>query len=416
MALESGFFNSVNGDRLYNARDMSRYFENILSSGIFKRITDCFKVSAGEGMNLTVAPGAGLIDCQWFRSNAAEIVTIPAAHAILPRFDTVIARLDLNDEVRAITLMTVSGEPAETPLAPEPVRTTNVYDLVLALVYVPAGATSIVEANLTDVRANDWYCGYVRSLVDTPVLNTFNARHVVALDNTTTVPVDVVGFDPNADIVNVYINGFRIAPGDEYTLNVTDKTVTLVEAVDAGTVIDFEVFRPVQPDDITTYSDTITTLLTESTEQKAALTNANGAISAMNAQVSDLASKVSTLETNFAKVAPITAGDFNFGEAFIVTGFASSESTRVYFSIPFNRPITATTATIKKMEVAARQSESYVLGSASSYYDISRDIVSTRLSKNGMLTIVAEPTFTVAPFNNAEVSFYINTGAVVTFA
>ena len=100
MALESGFFNSVGGDRLYNADDMSRYFEHILSNGIFKRINRCLEVSPAGGMTLAVAAGAGLINCRWFRAASAETVTIPAAHAVLPRFDVVVARLDMSDSVR----------------------------------------------------------------------------------------------------------------------------------------------------------------------------------------------------------------------------------------------------------------------------------------------------------------------------
>lgn len=409
MALESGFFNDVNGDRLYNADDMSRYFENIMSSGIFKRITDCLKVSAASGMTLTVAPGAGLINCRWFRTETPESVTIPTANAVLPRFDIVVARLDMSDAVRSISLQVVSGTPAATPAAPEPVRTADMHDLVLALVYVPAGASEIVDANLTDVRANEWYCGYVHSLVDTPTMQALHSRYTAPVNNTVNIPINVVGFNANVDILNVYVEGFRMAPGVEFTIDEERSMVTLVEPVDKGTLIDVEVYKPTMPDDVPDLADNVAALMEDVTGYNDALVEADN-------EIAELQSRVDTLEAELAKVAPITAGDFAFGEAFIVTGFASSESTRVYFSIPFNRPILATTATIKTMGVAARQSESYVLGSASSFYNIAGDIVSTRLSNNGMLTIVAEPTFTVAPFNNAEVSFYINTGAVVTFA
>lgn len=249
MALESGFFNSVNGDRLYNAEQMSRYFENILSSGIFKRIENCLKVSATSSMVLNVAAGAGLINCRWFRSVAAETVTIPTAHAVLPRFDIVVARLNTSDEVRAITLEVVSGEPAENPTAPDPVRTTSVYDLALALVYVPAGATAITEANLTDVRENDWYCGYVHSLVDTPVQKSYNTRYVAAANNTTVAPINIAAYNPNADLLNVYINGFRLMPGIEYTINTATNSITLEEPIDAGTIVDFEALIPMMPEE-----------------------------------------------------------------------------------------------------------------------------------------------------------------------
>lgn len=281
MALESGFFNSVNNDRLYNARDISRYFENVLSSGIFKRIENCFKVSAFSGMNLSVAPGAGLIECQWFRSEIDEGVTVPTAHAVLPRFDNVVARLDLSDSVRAITLTVVPGTPAEAPKAPDPVRTADIYDLVLALVYVPAGATEITEANLTDVRSNDWYCGYVHSLVDTPVLKTYNARYVAASDNTTVAPISIVGFNPLVDILNVYVNGFKLAPEIEYTLNETTSSITLAEPVDTDTIIDFEAFRPIMPDDMPDLAETVT-------DMAQTITTLNSTVATLNGRTAEL--------------------------------------------------------------------------------------------------------------------------------
>ncbi len=272
MALASGFFNSVGGDRLYNAEDMSRYFENILSSGIFKRIDNCLKVSASDGMNLTVAAGAGLIDCHWFRAMSAETVTIPTAHAVLPRFDVVVARLDMSDAVRAITLQVVSGTPAESPAAPDPVRTTTMHDLVLALVYVPAGTSAITAENITDVRDNEWYCGYVQSLVDTPIVKTFHSRYTATNVDTTVAPINVTGFNAGVDILNVYANGFRLAPGVEYTLNTATSSITLAEPVDPGTIIDFEVMRPVMADDIPDIADVVTDMAQTVTELSARVT------------------------------------------------------------------------------------------------------------------------------------------------
>ena len=296
MALESGFFNSVGGDRLYNAEQMSRYFENILSSGIFKRIDNCLRVSAGEGMALTVAPGAGLIDCHWFRARTAEIVTIPTAHAVLPRFDIVVARLDMSDNVRAITMEVVSGAPAESPAAPDPVRTATMHDLVLALVYVPAGATSIVEANLTDVRDNDWYCGYVQSLVDTPILKTFHYRYTAAANDTTVAPIGISGFNAGIDLLTVYINGFRLAPGIEYTINPATNSITLAEAVDAGTVFDFEVFRPAMPDEVPGMADVIADVVQD---------------------VADMQTRVTDLEADTGWVQLTGAEGINFSAAWV---------------------------------------------------------------------------------------------------
>lgn len=257
MALESGFFNSSGGDRKYSAEQMSRYFENILSSGIFKRIPDCLKVTAGGGMALTITPGAGLIDCHWFRAKAAETVTIPTAHAVLPRIDNVVARLDLSESVRAITLQVVQGTPAEVPAAIAPTRTESKYDLVLARVLVPAGASAISAGNITDTREDETICGFVHSLVDTPVLKSFNSRYIAVANNTTVAPINIVGYNAAVDLLNVYINGFRVAPGVEYTINAATNSITLLEAVDAGTVVDFEAQRPMMPDEVPNLAETV---------------------------------------------------------------------------------------------------------------------------------------------------------------
>lgn len=387
MALESGFFNSVNGDRLYNAEHISRYFENIMSSGIFKRITDCFKVSAAEGMSLTVAPGAGLIDCHWFRANAAETVTIPTANAVLPRFDAVVARLDMSDSVRAITLTVVSGTPADSPVEPEPVREGNVYDLTLALVYVPAGASEIVTANLTDVRDNEWYCGYVHSLVDTPILKTYHSRYTATTSNTTVAPISIMGFNAGSDLLNVHVNGFRLAPDVDYTINEATSSITLAEAVDAGTIIDFEAYRPIMPENIPNMADTVT----------------------------ELVQHVTDLQAAFAQVAPIEPGVFYFDGPQIVPGFVSSTSERLYFSIPFNRPINSYNVRVQSMNVQVRQNGTYILGGASVWYDISDALVSATISANGMLTLTFGPSFGATPSNNTECIIHIEASATIEF-
>ena len=35
MSMRSGFFNSVDGDRLYNAEDMTMPYRNLISNGVF---------------------------------------------------------------------------------------------------------------------------------------------------------------------------------------------------------------------------------------------------------------------------------------------------------------------------------------------------------------------------------------------
>ena len=42
MGQKSGFFNSVNGDRRYNAEDIGRMFDGIIRDGVFANYKEAF--------------------------------------------------------------------------------------------------------------------------------------------------------------------------------------------------------------------------------------------------------------------------------------------------------------------------------------------------------------------------------------
>jgi hypothetical protein len=71
----------------------------------------------------------------------------------------------LSQVSRSIQLAVVDGTPAATPAAPALTRTSDVYELGIADVLIPAAATSIATNNITDTRLNTSLCGLVNSLV-----------------------------------------------------------------------------------------------------------------------------------------------------------------------------------------------------------------------------------------------------------
>jgi hypothetical protein len=83
----------------------------------------------------------------------------------LNRRDIIIARRNLVD--RRVELLLVAGVPASNPAAPALVRNDDYWDIQLASVYVPQGATEILQANITDTRMDEDLCGICKSLVDT---------------------------------------------------------------------------------------------------------------------------------------------------------------------------------------------------------------------------------------------------------
>ena len=166
MAITYGFFNSLNGDRVYNADDMSEYFKGLISDGVYENVGGALQVLASStpDMNVNVQTGRAIINSKWLESDAVEVLPITAAHVTLNRYTAVVIHLDMS--ARTISLITKDGTPASTPLKPTLTNGATVKEFCLAYVYVAAGATSITQANITDNRANTNECGWITGLID----------------------------------------------------------------------------------------------------------------------------------------------------------------------------------------------------------------------------------------------------------
>lgn len=166
MAVTSGFFDSVDGDRLYNAAQMSNYFEGIVGNGIFENVGNKMIVTAGDGMSVNVGTGRAMINCRWIKNDSVTALDIGAADVQLHRIDAVVLRLDLSDDSRAITIAIKKGTLASTPKPPSITRTESIYELCLAYVSVRAKAAQIKQSDISDQRTNSRLCGYVTGLID----------------------------------------------------------------------------------------------------------------------------------------------------------------------------------------------------------------------------------------------------------
>lgn len=175
MATSYGFFNSLNGDRLYNADDVNTFLEGLITpDGIFANVDSMLQVTPGLGMNVNVGAGKASIKHHWFKSNAAETLSIAAAHQILNRIDDIVLRLDIVN--RSIGLAVITGTPASAPTAPAIVRNDSYYDLKLAQVYINAGAVQIIQQKITDTRLDSNVCGIITSLIDQLDTSAFAAQ------------------------------------------------------------------------------------------------------------------------------------------------------------------------------------------------------------------------------------------------
>ena len=162
MAITYGFFNSVDGDRKYNADQMSKYFSGLIGTGVFANFKGGLQVIAGTGLSVNVQTGRAVIGSalKWFDSDAVETLALNSAHTVLNRYSAVVIQLDNN--ARTISLAVKDGANATNPV--KPAISNN--ELCLAYIYVGAGATSISQSNITDTRSDSTVCGWITGLVD----------------------------------------------------------------------------------------------------------------------------------------------------------------------------------------------------------------------------------------------------------
>lgn len=155
MAVTYGFFNSVNGDRKYNAEQMSEYFRGIVNEGVFQHLDGGLAVTAGTGLAVNVASGRAIIQNRWVQNSDAMTLSISAASETYARKDAVVVRL--NYSTRSIEIAVKAGTPAASPVAPSMTRNSTTYEMALAYVNVAANATSVT---ITDKRSDSTVCGW----------------------------------------------------------------------------------------------------------------------------------------------------------------------------------------------------------------------------------------------------------------
>ncbi|MCK9326179.1 MAG: hypothetical protein M0P69_11870 [Bacteroidales bacterium] len=182
MALTYGFYNSQNGDRTYDAADISSIFDGILNDGVFMSIGDAFIVSAANGMQVTVGSGRAWFDHTWTYNSVASLHAIAPAEIVLNRLDTVVLEINASEEVRANSIKVIKGTPASNPIAPALINTELVHQYPLANVYVGANVTEIIPANITN-RVGTAACplstGILETLDSAPLLAQWNSAFTV---------------------------------------------------------------------------------------------------------------------------------------------------------------------------------------------------------------------------------------------
>lgn len=179
MAITYGFFNDLNGDRLYTAEQMTSYFRGLVSDGVYANMDNGLRVQSSAGMRVQVLSGRALVKDHWLNNDSVFDVDINPAHVTLNRYTAIVMRYDGPN--REVTITVKDGDPATKPTKPTMTRDSSVYELCLAYVYVGKGVTEITQSSITDCRADNTVCGWVTGLINqvdtTELFNQWDAAY-----------------------------------------------------------------------------------------------------------------------------------------------------------------------------------------------------------------------------------------------
>lgn len=298
--LKYGFFNSVNGDRKYDADDISNWLQHLVSDGVFADPANQLQVTAGGGMVVNVATGWGFIKCKWVHNGAAYPLTLQSS-AMLPRKDRIVLRLDTSNPARSITIAVKTGGYSENPTPPELTRSGNIYELSLATILVDGNVSEITQADITDDRPDGDLCGFVAGLIEqidagalfvqydaqfqawfenvknavkaTSIVVQYTEEHEVTSASQVLFNVDCAYYNPDLDILNVYVNGVLKYPETDYTQSGT--RIAFTDLLTVGDVVFFEILKSVDTEE----AETVATFVRYFSGQIAAIQERLGGLS-----------------------------------------------------------------------------------------------------------------------------------------
>lgn len=149
MSVSSGFFNSLNGDRKYDAAQMSAIFDGLIIDGVFASIGTAFAVKAAGGLTVNVGIGKAWFDHTWTVNDSILPMTAPEAEVLLDRIDAVVLEVNGTESVRENTIKFVKGNPSSAPSRPTLTNEGNVHQYPLCYIYRKYGTAVINQADIT---------------------------------------------------------------------------------------------------------------------------------------------------------------------------------------------------------------------------------------------------------------------------
>ena len=155
MTVSSGFFDSVNHDRLYNADQVSSMFDGLILDGVYENMCESFAINAYPDAENTVIVGTGRawFDHTWTLNDTQYALTLDPPSDSMSRIDAIVLDVDKTLEVRNNTIKLIKGTPVFTgETAQKPILIKEDLHNQYPLAYVTRSAGASATINQADIE------------------------------------------------------------------------------------------------------------------------------------------------------------------------------------------------------------------------------------------------------------------------
>lgn len=181
MSVTYGFYNSLNGDRRYNAEQISSIFDGLIVDGVFASIGTAFAVEAAGGLTINVGIGRAWFNHTWTLNDSILPLTAPESEVLLDRIDAVVLEVNSMESVRKNSIKIVAGTPSSEPVRPTLENEVNVHQYPLAYIYRKFGSTVITQADITNMVGTE-STPFVTGIIQTISLDELLGQWQAQLD------------------------------------------------------------------------------------------------------------------------------------------------------------------------------------------------------------------------------------------
>ena len=292
--VEYGFFDAINGDRRYNSKNFSDYFEGLIGDGVFAQVGESLRVSPGDGLNISVGTGRAKALNRYIKNTAPLTVAISAADTVNPRTDAIVVGVNLAERIGEIKV--IQGTPNAAADRPAIPSSENLKYFPLAYVKIEANATAVGASDITDMRGTadcPWVAGLVEQIDTSAIVAQYQAsinefeteaqesinllesesqtamqnyerqaqesiarinefyetmrdqlqlqtrlrKDVFEMQATQSIVPDLFTYNPESEIMDIYLNGVYLTPVIEWDYDQSTNTITISRTISSDDLL-----------------------------------------------------------------------------------------------------------------------------------------------------------------------------------